>query len=157
MKILSVALILSFCGSTFAAKTLQDQLKGGWALTGLTCKGSPQKLENNYVLRFEGKTGEYISKTKGCTQKEPEIFQYLSDKTISIKSGVRSCNPTPCTADLPATECGKETNASVAEFNVEIKKDGNQMILSTEDPKSVDCIGPGQSKPAVFTFVRKTN
>lgn len=112
-------------------------------------------MENDYVIQFNGKEGAYVSKTKGCTQIEPELYTYPSETTVAIKAGVRKCDPNPCAADLPATECGKETNPFSVPFDVKIEDKGNRLTLSTSDSKSVDCISPGQEKPAVFTFQKK--
>lgn len=154
MKWFYVLAAIGYIANVQAATTLSDKLKGGWKLTSVTCKGVPQKLENDYTLTFEGATGSYISKNKTCTQVEPETYKYLSEKTLSLKAGIRKCDPTPCAADLAATECGKETNPHEALFDVGFGKEGT-MTLTTNDPKSVDCVGPGQSKPAVFTFSRR--
>lgn len=137
-----------------SSKNLEKSLQGNWKLQSLSCNGVPQPIDKDYALSFSGASGAYVSTVKGCTQTEPETYRYLPENKLSIKSGVRACAPNPCAADLPATECGKETNPVAALFDVTVK--GNdQFILSTSDPKSVDCIGPGQKKPAVFVFVKK--
>ena len=152
MKIILLALFLS---SSVFAKDLKDDLEGVWKLKALTCDGVSQDLGKlDYSLSFHGEKGEYISKTKECTQVEPELYTYPGKRTVIIKQGVRTCTPNPCAADLPATECGKETNKDFPTFGVEFKKKKKTMILSTSDPKSVDCVGTGQKKPAVFTFVK---
>lgn len=132
---------------------LEKKLAGKWTLTALTCAGKTQTLPMSYQMTFNGTKGEYISKTDKCTQRELETYSYLTDHTIAIKQGNRLCDPNPCDADLPATECGKETNPKLPTFKVKFKKTG-AMELSTSDPNSIDCTGPGQSKPAVFEFKR---
>lgn len=161
MEPYSVIRILAIAGAAvsavFAAKSpheLEKALHGKWKLAALTCNGVSQTLENDYELSFSGNSGNYLSLAKGCQQIEPEIYRYLSGNKVSIKSGVRSCTPNPCAADLPGQECGKETNPSVVVFDVDLREK-DAFVLSTSDPKSVDCIGPGQKKPAVFTFTRK--
>lgn len=134
---------------------LKSNLQGEWQLNAMTCSGVSQKLEMDYRLSFEGAKGAYVSKTKDCTQVEPELYQYLPHSKLSIKQGIRSCQPNPCGADLSAADCGKETNPVAALYDVRFKEYNKTMVLSTSDPKSVDCIGPGQKKPAVFIFTRK--
>ncbi len=152
MKIIFICLLTLF---SVAQASLENNLKGIWILKSLECNGINQPLEKmDYSLSFNGTKGEYISKTKECQQNEPEIYTYPSAKTVGIKSGVRTCSPNPCAADLAATECGKETNPAIPIFNVTFKDHSKIMILSTSDPKSVDCIGPNQKKPAVFKFSR---
>jgi hypothetical protein len=135
--------------------SLPKDLKGVWVLKAMTCNGAAQSLTMNYTLSFEGKNGAYVSKTTGCIQVEPELYTYPKPNVVTIKQGVRSCSPNPCQADLPADRCGKETNPKLPSFKVEFKDRKNTMILSTSDPNSIDCTDAGQSKPAVFTFVRQ--
>lgn len=141
--------------ATTPKNTLEKRLDGIWALTGVTCNGSKQDIAMDYTLSFKGKTGAYVSKNKACTQVEPELYTYPTADSVTIKQGVRECSPTPCQADLPAAQCGKETNPQTPTFKVEFKNNRKTMILSTSDPKSIDCTDPGQGKPAVFTFVRR--
>lgn len=136
------------------SKALEKKLKGTWILKSVTCNGTKQDLGNLfYSLSFEGKKGSYISKKDKCKQVEPEIYEYVSENEVTIKQGVRTCEPTPCEADLPATQCGVETNPQIPKFEVKFENQ-KTIILSTSDPKSIDCVGAGQSKPAVFTFVK---
>lgn len=147
--------VFFFLLSTFSQAvlpSLASSMRGNWKLVSLTCNGQAQTLDKNYTLSFDGSKGLYRSRTASCTQFEPEEYQYVSDKTISIKSGVRRCFPNPCAADLPASECGKETNTHSVLFDVDLK--GPKMVLSTNDPKAIDCTGPGQQKPAAFTLSR---
>lgn len=130
---------------------VETALQGNWKLVGLTCNGKSQTIDKTYTLSFEGAEGKYVSKTSACTQVEPETYQYLKTNQVAIKSGVRTCAPNPCEADLPATECGKEANPKTAIFDVTVAGT-DKLTLSTNDPNSVDCMGPGQSKPAVFKF-----
>jgi hypothetical protein len=150
-----VTLLILSATTTFAVthKKIENELKGSWKLVGLECDGKAQPLDKTYTLSFNGDKGAYISKAKNCTQSEPETYKYLEDGKISIKSGVRTCTPNPCEADLPATECGKETNPKAAIFEVSFL-DKDTLLLTTSDPNSVDCIGPGQKKPATFTLAR---
>lgn len=142
-----------FALSVRAAVSLEKEIKGDWTLKSLACNGVNQTIDKAYTLSFNGPKGEYISKTADCTQIESEDYRYLDAQTVSIKSGTRACAPNPCAADLPATECGKETNPNAASFQVKFNG-RKEMILSTSDPKAFDCTGPGQSKPAVFKFER---
>jgi hypothetical protein len=136
------------------AKGLEQSLQGTWILKKFTCKGQSVDISGlDYSLSFNGKKGDYISKTKTCTQVEPEIYEYLDESTITIKQGIRQCRPQPCAADLPATECGKETNPQLPRFHVAFEK--QTLVLSTDDPKSIDCTAAGQSKPAVFYLERQ--
>ncbi len=146
-----LAILLTVLLPVFAAKhPLADQVKGNWRLVQMTCNGVKQLLDKDYTLSFNAESGAYISKTPQCTQTEPESYRYLSNTSISIKSGVRVCAPNPCAADLPASECGKETNPHAAVFTARVES--NRLMLTTSDPKAIDCTGAGQSKPAGFTF-----
>ena len=151
-------LVLGFGLSAAAApakNTLEKDIKGTWVLKEVTCKGAKQALAMDYTLSFEGGKGAYVSKAKACTQVEPELYTYPDASTVTIKQGIRGCTPNPCQADMPDDRCGKETNPQTPAFKTELKDGGKTLILSTSDPKSIDCTDPGQSKPAVFTFVRQ--
>lgn len=154
MKTLVVGFFFSFF--LIAAKTpsgqLQRSVQGTWRLVQMSCNGVSQTLDKTFTLSFDGEAGAYVSKTNQCTQTEPEIYRYLSNNTLSIKSGVRACAPNPCAADLPESECGKETNPHAALFTTRVL--GNRLTLTTSDPKAIDCTGPGQAKPALFEFER---
>lgn len=140
-----------------ASKKLTEKLNGTWILKGVTCNRVQQSLDSiDYTLSFHGDNGAYVSKLNGCEQVEPELYTYVAPDEVAIKSGIRSCKPNPCKADLEASQCGKETNPAKPVFKVEFKDHGKSMILSTSDPKSVDCIGSGQKKPAVFTFIKQS-
>jgi hypothetical protein len=136
--------------------TLKKRLLGRWTLTQLTCAGKDQKLSMKYELTFDRKNnGEYISTTPTCVQHERESYIFKSPTQVAIKQGLRICDPNPCDADLPKSECGKETNPNVPVFDVALKDGDRIMTLSTSDPNSIDCTAEGQSKPAVFTFTRQ--
>jgi hypothetical protein len=156
MNLSKILLITLIASSSFASnKNLEKKLTGTWVLKSQTCNSIPQALGSmNYTLSFNGTKGEYVSTNKECKQIEPEIYSYPTSTQVSIKQGVRSCLPSPCAADLEATQCGKETNPATPLFDVKFK-DPKTMVLSTSDPKSIDCIGQGQQKPAVFEFSRK--
>lgn len=151
MKYFSVLLFCVFAVAN--TPSLESGIRGNWKLISMSCNGQPQTLDKSYELLFDGKKGAYVSKTPSCTQVEPEDYRYLSDRKITIKSGVRKCVPSPCAADLPASECGKETNVNAAQFDVKLEKE--TLVLSTNDPKAIDCTGQGQSKPALFVFSRQ--
>ncbi|MBI1861569.1 MAG: hypothetical protein HYR96_11695 [Deltaproteobacteria bacterium] len=119
----------------------------------VSCDGKDQPLEHHYTLSFNGAIGAYISKASNCTQLEPEKYRYLPDSKIAMKQGVRSCTPNPCAADLPATECGKETNPAEPLFDVGWGEN-KLLVISTNDVNAIDCTGPGQKKPAVFKLLR---
>lgn len=159
MKIIAVICALltgSFASAASTGAELQKNLRGRWKLAGVTCNGTAQELPLEYVMTFQGKTGEYISKAKSpaCTQRELETYTYLSSTQVAIQQGKRVCLPNPCAADLPASECGKETNPKLPVFDVTFSDHDKKMLLSTNDPNSIDCTAAGQSKPAVFSFER---
>ena len=139
-----------------SANPLPQKMSGKWKLTSLTCKGVPQTLDPiSYVLSFDGAKGTYLVKTKaGCTQVEPETYQYPSDKLVTIQSGPRACTPNPCEADVAAKDCGKGGTVAAVKFDVSFPA-AKTLVISTTDPNSIDCIGQGQSKPAVFTFAKE--
>ncbi len=154
-KTLLLVFSLYGIGALGAGSSLESKLKGTWVLKDVTCNGLKQTLSMDYTMSFDGSKGAYVSKAKGCTQVEREKYTYRNPDTVAIKQGIRECAPSACQADLPADKCGKETNPQTPSFKVAFMDDRNTMILSTDDPKSIDCSEPGQGKPAVFTFKRQ--
>jgi hypothetical protein len=154
LNFLTSLFFLIFAALSSWAGTLETRLKGVWNLKELSCAGKKQELPMKYTLSFDGLKGEYVSTTKTCVQKEAEAYTYVSENKVAIKQGLRTCEPNPCDADLPKSECGKETNPKLPVFDIAFKNNFRTLILSTSDPNSIDCAAAGQSKPAVFVFTR---
>ena len=133
--------------------SLATKIKGVWHVETVTCNGVNVDFPGlDYTLSFQDEAGAYVSKKGACTQTEPETYQYLNDHQIVLKQGIRQCSPNPCEADLPATECGKETNSKSVKFDANLSKRDKILTLTTNDPAAIDCTGPGQKKPAVFVM-----
>jgi hypothetical protein len=153
--VLSTLAVATAAAHATTVQPLKNMVKGEWKLKTLTCNGKAQPITLDYTLTFDGEKGAYISKDGPCTQIEPEKYAYIDQTRLTIKSGVRKCTPNPCKADLPAEKCGKETNPVAAEYMTEVKDNGRTLVLFTDDPKAIDCTDAGQSKPALFVFMRK--
>jgi hypothetical protein len=151
------ALVVQSAPPASAKKDLEHRLQGVWKLTKASCAGEVQDISKMaYTLSFSGRRGEYVSKAKACTQVEPEDYAYVGEDIVVIKQGVRRCSPKACAADLPETECGRETNPKLPQYKVGLSADGKGLTLTTDDPVSIDCTGPKQKKPAVFVFEKNS-